>query len=116
MRCFIHKTTALITDIITPNENISFPIETILTAQRYYDHLNISRIFGKHKSRGRNINSLIEAPVSYKLTENQSVTKAANQINRKEVLFEIYENARLASVAKAVTICQMKNTGYTGSK
>jgi transposase len=60
------------TGLITPNKNISFPIGTILAVQRYYDHLNLSGIFGKHKSRGRNINSLIKALVSYKLTENQS--------------------------------------------
>ena len=80
------KTTALRTGVITPNKNISFPIGTVLTVQRYYDHLNLSRIFGKHKSRGHNINSLIKALVSYKLTENQSVTKAADWINRNEVL------------------------------
>ena len=53
---------------ITPNNNISFPIETILTVQKYYDHLSLSEIFGKHKSRGRDINSLIKALLSYKLT------------------------------------------------
>ena len=80
------ETTQLRTEYVTPNENISFPIGTILTVQKYYDHLGLAEIFGKHKSRGRNINSLIEALVSYKLTENQSITKAADWINREEVL------------------------------
>jgi len=74
------------TCLITANDNISFPIGTILTVQRYCEHLGLAEIFGKHKSRGHNINSLINALVSYKLTENQSVTKAADWINRKEVL------------------------------
>ncbi len=78
--------TSLRTELITPNENISFPIGTILTVQKYYKHLELSKIFGKHKSRGRDINSLIQALVSYKLSENQSVTKAADWINREEVL------------------------------
>ncbi|MDY6959430.1 MAG: hypothetical protein SVK08_09765 [Halobacteriota archaeon] len=54
--------------------------------QKYYDHLGLTGIFGKYKSRGRDAGSLIKALVSYKLAENQSVTKAADRINRKEVL------------------------------
>jgi transposase len=50
--------TKLRTEVITPNENISFPIGTILTVQRYYEHLGLCGIFGKHKKRGRDINSL----------------------------------------------------------
>lgn len=78
--------TSLRTEVITPNENISFPIGTILTVKRYYKHLGLCGIFGKHKNRWRNVNSLIKALLSYKLTENQSVTKGADWINRNEVL------------------------------
>jgi len=60
------------TDYITSNDNISFPCGTILTSQKYYDHLSLEGILRKHKSRRRNINSLVKAPVSYKLTKNQS--------------------------------------------
>jgi transposase len=74
------------TERIEPNDNISFPIGTILAVQKYYNHLDLSRIFGKFKRRGRDINSLIEALVSYKLTENQSVTQAGVWTNREEVL------------------------------
>lgn len=91
--------TSLRTRIITPNENISFPIGTILTVQKYYERLSLSKIFGKHKSRGHDINSLVEALISYKLTENQSVTKASDWINRDEVLdtfdLEIFEQRTL---------------------
>ncbi len=82
----MRKQTSLRTEFITPNENISFPIGTILAVQKYYRCLGLSRVFGKHKDRGRDLNSLIEALVSYRLTENQSIIKAAEWINRKEVL------------------------------
>ena len=78
--------TQLRTELVEPNNNISFPIGTILTVQKYYDHLNLSEIIGKHKSRGVSINSLLEALLSYKLTENQSITRGADWINRDEVL------------------------------
>ena len=91
---------------ISPNNNISFPIGTILTVQKYYDHLGLSEIFGKHKSRGRDINSLIKALLSYKLTENQSVTKAAGWINREEVLntfdLESFEQRTLYRVLEII--------------
>jgi len=54
--------------------------------KKYYDALGLSRIFGKHKARGRNINSLLQALLCYKLTENHSISKGAVWINRDEVL------------------------------
>ncbi|MDY6959462.1 MAG: hypothetical protein SVK08_09925 [Halobacteriota archaeon] len=91
---------------VSPNNNISFPIGTILTVQKYYDHLGLSEIFGKHKSRGRDINSLIKALLSYKLTENQSVAKAAGWINREEVLntfdLESFEQRTLYRVLEII--------------
>jgi len=80
------KITSLRAKKLSSNKNISFPIGSIVTVQKYYRKLGLSEIFGKHKSRGRDINALIKALVSYKLTENQSITKASDWINRKEVL------------------------------
>ena len=54
--------------------------------QSYYKRLNLIDVFDKHKSKGRDINALVEALMSYRLTENQSVTKAADWVNRDEVL------------------------------
>ena len=71
---------------LVPNENISFPIGTVLAVEKYYDSLGLSDIFGKHKKKGIDINSLIKALISYKLTENQSLSKASDWINRNEVL------------------------------
>jgi transposase len=98
--------TSLRTEIIRPNENISFPIGTVLAVQKYYGRLGLSRIFGKHKKRGRDINSLIEALLSYKLTENQSITKGADWINREEVLdtfdLEFFEQRTLYRVLEII--------------
>lgn len=71
---------------LVPNENISFPVGTVLAIEKYYDFLGLSDVFGKHKKKGIEINSLIQALISYKLTENQSLSKASDWINRKEVL------------------------------
>jgi len=80
--------TKLITEKIKPNENISFPIGTIFTVKKYFEKLGFSNVFSKYKKKGRDISSLIEALVSYKLTENFSISKASGWINRKNVLKE----------------------------
>jgi len=71
---------------ITPNDNICFPIGTILAVENLYEELNLSSIFGKHKSKGIDFNSLIKALLSYKLTENFSIDRAHKWINQNEVL------------------------------
>jgi transposase len=71
---------------IEPNDNISFPIGTIVAVKKYFQKLGLEGLFKPYKQRGRDISSLIQALVSYRLTENQSVTRAAEWINRKEVL------------------------------
>lgn len=80
------KQTKLRTDEIIPNDNICFPIGTILAVKKQYEKLDFSGIFGKHKKKGRDLNSLIKALLSYKLTENFSISKASEWINRSEVL------------------------------
>ena len=91
---------------LTPNENISFPIGTILAVQDYYNHLRLHETFGKHKSKGISINSLIQALLSYKLTENQSVAQGAVWINRAEVLdvfhLESFEERTLYRVLETI--------------
>lgn len=78
--------TKLRTNEIIPNTNICFPIGTILAVKNQYEKLGFSRIFGKHKQKGRDINSLLMALISYKLTDNFSIRKASDWINRNEVL------------------------------
>lgn len=80
--------TELRTNQIEPNENISFPIGTIFLVGRLYDILNFSDILGKHKKNGIDFNRLIRALVSYKLTDNFSIKRSHEWINRPEVLGE----------------------------
>jgi transposase len=80
--------TKLRTKTIEPNENISFPIGTIFLVERLYEILNFTDIFGKHKTRGIDINNLLQALISYKLTDNFSIKRSHEWINRPEVLAE----------------------------
>ena len=43
--------TKLRTYEITPNDNICFPIGTILAVENLYEELNLSSILGKHKNQ-----------------------------------------------------------------
>lgn len=80
--------TKLRTKELEPNENISFPIGTIFLVDNLYEVLNFCDIFGKHKTRGIDINSLLRALISYKLTDNFSIKRSHEWINRPEVLEE----------------------------
>ena len=78
--------TKLRTNEIEPNENISFPIGTIFLVERLYEILNFTDIFGKQKTRGIDINKLLRALISYKLTDNFSIKRSHEWITRPEVL------------------------------
>ena len=82
------KQTKLRTYDIYPTNNISFPIGTVLCVQKYSRKLDFDSFFDKFKQRGRSLPRLVEALVSYRLTENRSMTKASDWINRKDVLDE----------------------------
>lgn len=82
------KQTKLRTENIKPNNNISFPIGTICAVQKYSQKLGFNEIFSKYKKRGISLVGLLEALLSYRLSENLSTTKASDWINRIEVLEE----------------------------
>ncbi len=77
--------TELRTYEVEPNQNISFPIGTIFLVSRLYEILNFTDIIGKHKKNGIDINKLLKALVSYKLTDNFSITRSHEWISRPEV-------------------------------
>ena len=77
--------TKLRTNKLVCNNNICFPIGTILAVHKYHNKLKLHRVFSKFKKKGRDINGLLKGLVSYKLTENLSISKASNWINRNEV-------------------------------
>jgi len=74
--------------IINSTKNISLPIGTILAVQKYSAKLNLASIFCKFKKKGIPIDKLIEALLSYKLTQNLSISKASEWINREGILKE----------------------------
>ena len=73
---------------IISNDNISFPIGTALAVKKYSSKLGFDSIFSKFKQKGISLPNLIEALISYRLTENQSLTRGSDWINRKDVLDE----------------------------
>ncbi|MBD3405631.1 MAG: transposase [Candidatus Lokiarchaeota archaeon] len=75
---------------IKPNENICFPIGTVIALKEFFHTLELENIFRKHKQKGRDLSSLTKALVSYKLTENLSISKASKWINRSPIL-ELFE-------------------------
>ena len=82
------KQTKLRTGFIKQNKNISFSVGTALAVQKYSSKLNFEQVFRKYKKRGISITSLLEALLSYRLTENLSTSRASDWINREEVLSE----------------------------
>jgi len=80
------KQTKLRTNRIVVNNNISFPIGTTLAVKKYSSKLDFEHIFSKFKQRGVPLKGLVEALISYKLSENLSLTRGSDWINRDEVL------------------------------
>jgi transposase len=80
--------TKLRTENITLSENITFPIGTAAAVEQCFSKLHLSDIFDKHKKRGRSLSSIMQALITYKLTENLSISQASAWINRPQVLAE----------------------------
>jgi hypothetical protein len=82
------KTTIPRTINIISNNNISFPIGTTLAVQNYSSKLGFESIFSRFKQRGISLPNLVDALIYYRLTENQSLSRGSDWINRIEVLEE----------------------------
>lgn len=80
--------TKIRTILVESNNNISFPIGTAFAVKKYSKKLNFEYIFSKFKQKGIPLNGLVEALITYKLSENLSLTRGSDWINRKEVLDE----------------------------
>lgn len=80
------KQTKLRTNQLEQNNNISFPVGTAIAVKKYSEKLDFGNIFSRYKKRGVGIVSLIEAMITYRLTENQSISRASEWINRQDVL------------------------------
>jgi len=82
------KQTKLRTEVMDTNTNISFSIGTVKAVKKYSQKLDFEAIFSRFKKRGVELNRLVEAFIAYRLSENQSVTRASQWINRPDVLDE----------------------------
>lgn len=82
------KNKTLRTNKLIHTNNISFPIGTTISVKNYSKFLELGTIFSKFKQRGIPLLNILEATISYKLTENLSLSKASDWINRDEVLLE----------------------------
>lgn len=68
------------------NNNISFPVGTAIAVKKYSQKLGFDDILSRYKKRGADIVHLLEALITYRLTENQSICRASDWINRPDVL------------------------------
>ena len=56
--------------------------------KQYSKKLGFDNIFSRYKKKGTDLVNLLEALITYRLTENQSIARASEWINRPEVLEE----------------------------
>src|SRR3989338_7579145 len=78
--------TTLRPNVLESNNNISFPVGTAFAVKKYSQKLDFDRILFQFKKRGIDLASLIEALITYRLTENQSICRGSEWINRPDVL------------------------------
>ena len=80
------KQTSLRPNEVESNDNISFPVGTAIAVKKYSQKLGFDHILSRFKKRGVDLAHLTEALVSYRLTENQSICRGSEWINRPDVL------------------------------
>jgi len=78
--------TKLRTEALEKNRNISFPVGTAVAVKNYSQKLGFDHVFSRYKRRGIDLVRLVEALITYRLTENQSICRASDWINRPDVL------------------------------
>jgi len=80
------KQTYLKTSGLKSNSNISFPVGTAIAVKKYSQKLGFEDILSRYKKRGVDLVRLVEALITYRLTENQSICRGSEWINRPDVL------------------------------
>ena len=73
---------------IKPNQNKTFPIGTIQTVKHIFEELNLPPILDDLKRCGHQLNGLVTGMVSYKLTEDLSVSRCHQWINNNPYLLK----------------------------
>jgi len=82
---FVTKQHKLRTTQLTPNDNKSFSIGTMLMVDDWYERLDLPAVIGRHKDRGISLDALVRGMLAYKLGDNFSVLRAGEWLNRPEV-------------------------------
>jgi len=72
--------------MIEPTSHISFPIGPVLLVRNAFTELGLESVFGKLKSKGRSLVSLVEGMISSKIIGNFSVSDCSNWMNQPEML------------------------------
>ena len=72
------------------NRNSKEKRNLALSVKNYYQKLELHPLFKPLKKHGIDINSLIQSLITYRLTENLSISRGAAWINRNEVL-EVFD-------------------------
>ena len=101
------KQTTLRTSELESNKNISFPVGTAIAVKKYSQKLGFDEIFSRYKKRGVDLVRLVEALITYRLTENQSICRASDWINRPDVL----EQFKLSEFEERTLIRALEITG-----
>jgi transposase len=73
---------------IKPNQNKTFPIGTIQTVKHIFEELNLLPVLDDLKRSGHQLSGLVTGLVSYKLTEDLSVSRCHQWINNNPYLLK----------------------------
>ena len=84
------KQQKLRTTQITPNDNKSFSIGTLLMVDDWYERLQLNETIGQLKTKGIDADALVRGMLADQLGDNFSILQASEWMNRPEIL-EHYE-------------------------
>jgi len=73
---------------ITPNKNKTFPIGTIQTVKHIFEELHLPPLLDNLKHCGHQLSGLVTGLVSYKMTENLSVSRCHQWMTNNPLLLE----------------------------
>jgi len=82
------QTTLKTPDHIKPNQNKTFPIGTIQTVQHIFNELQLPPLLDTLKHCGHPLSGLVTGLVSYKMTENLSVSRCHQWMTTNPLLLE----------------------------
>ena len=82
------QTTLKTPDHIKPNQNKTFPIGTIQTVQHIFNELHLPPLLDRLKHCGHQLTGLVTGLVSYKITENLSVSRCHQWMTTNPLLLE----------------------------